>query len=220
MHDTKRVARYHHACNLYETFGVSTLFPFTSRPPMSEHDAPVQEHAETNADDLNQVVRRRGIVAGWWIAWPFFLLTMASCVIAAVFQWQQRPQLVPFTIGLYMCMAFFAHAYAIAWQTSSHVRQMLSMIMVVVILICLIALHLDDGYARWVYQNGHRVLRPPHPALHVAVGLNIVAIVVIVSHGFGLGFGHRFFHRESGKRLSHSVVRQLLADARERFRES
>ncbi len=186
-----------------------------------EHTEALHEEATKNtAEPLNQIVRRRGIVAGWWIAWPFFVLTLASCVIASVFQWQQRAQLVPFTVGLYLCMAFFAHAYAIAWQSASHIRQMLSMIAVVLILSALIALHLDDGYARWVYQNGHRVLRPPHPVLHVAVGLNILAIAVIVSHGFGLGFGHRFFHRESGKRLSRSLVKQLLSDARDRFRES
>src|SRR5699024_1366161 len=110
---------------------------------------------------------------------------------AAFFQWMQRPQLVLFTVGLYLCMAFFAHAYSIAWQTGKHVRQMLAMLTVIAILIALIALHLDDGSARWVYRDGQRILRPRQPLLRLAVALDVLAIVVILSHGLGLGFGNR-----------------------------
>src|SRR5699024_2461086 len=66
---------------------------------------------------IDQLIRRRGLISGWLIAWPFLVLTLIACAIAAFFQWMQRPQLVLFTIGLYLCMAFFAHAYSVAWQT-------------------------------------------------------------------------------------------------------
>lgn len=168
--------------------------------------------------ELRGLVRRRGLISGWVIAWPFLVLTLIACVIAGAFQWMQRPQLVPFTIGLYLCMAFFAHAYSIAWQAGKHVRQMLSMITVIGILVALVALHLDDGSARWVYRDGQRILRPNQPLLRLAVALDILAIFVILSHGIGLGFGHRFFHEESGTRVSRSMVRELLRDARDRFR--
>lgn len=174
--------------------------------------------ATTDSNELRGLVRRRGLISGWMIAWPFFVLTLIACVIAAAFQWMQRPQLVPFTIGLYLCMAFFAHAYSLAWQAGKHVRQMLSMVTVIAILIALVALHLDDGSARWVYRDGQRILRPNQPLLRLAVALDILAIVVILSHGIGLGFGHRFFHEESGTRVSRSMVRELLRDARDRFR--
>lgn len=167
---------------------------------------------------LHQLVRRRGVISGWLIAWPFFMLTLTACAIAAFFQWMQRPQLVLFTVGLYLCMAFFAHAYSIAWQTGKHVRQMLAMLTVIAILIALIALHLDDGSARWVYRDGQRILRPKQPLLRLAVALDILAIIVILSHGLGLGFGHRFFHKESGTRVSRSMARELLRDVRDRFR--
>lgn len=172
----------------------------------------------SDAPELRALVRRRGIVSGWVIAWPFLVLTLIACVIAGAFQWMQRPQLVPFTIGLYLCMAFFAHAYSVAWQNRKHVRQMLSMLTVIAILIALVALHLDDGSARWVYRDGQRILRPNQPLLRLAVGLDVLAIVVILSHGIGFGFGHRFFHEESGTRVSRSMVREVLRGARERFR--
>lgn len=152
------------------------------------------------------------------IAWPFFVMTLIACAIAATFQWMQRPQLVPFTIGLYLCMGFFAHAYSIAWQTRAYVRQILAMLAVVAILVGLIFLHLDDGAARWVYRGHERVLRPAQPLLRVAVALDVVAILVIVSHGLGLGFGNRFFVRESGSRVSGRLVKNLLMDGRRRLR--
>lgn len=170
------------------------------------------------APRIEELIRRRGLISGWLIAWPFLVLTLIACAIAATFQWMQRPQLVLFTIGLYLCMAFFAHAYSVAWQTGKYVRQMLAMIAVVLILVALIALHLDDGSARWVYRDGQRILRPRQPLLRLAVALDVLAIVVILSHGLGLGFGHRFFHRESGMRVSRSMVRDLLRDVRNRFR--
>lgn len=172
----------------------------------------------SDSHELEGLVRRRGLISGWMIAWPFFVLTLIACVIAATFQWMQRPQLVPFTIGLYLCMAFFAHAYSLAWQAGKHVRQMLSMLTVIAILIALVALHLDDGSARWVYRDGQRILRPNQPLLRLAVALDVLAIVVILSHGIGLGFGHRFFHEESGTQVSRSMVREVLRDARDRFR--
>jgi len=167
---------------------------------------------------VEELIRRRGLISGWLIAWPFLVLTLIACAIAATFQWMQRPQLVLFTIGLYLCMAFFAHAYSVAWQTGKYVRQMLAMVTVVLILVALIALHLDDGAARWVYRDGQRILRPRQPLLRVAVALDALAIIVILSHGLGLGFGHRFFHRESGTRVSRGMVRDLLRDVRDRFR--
>lgn len=176
---------------------------------------PVEE--ELGVQSVDDLFRRRGVVAGWVIAWPFFLLTLSACVIAASFQWLQRPQLVPFTIGLYLCMGFFAYAYSIAWEVGAHVRQMLAMTAVIAILAALVALHLDDGSARWVYRGHERVLRPAQPLLRVAVALDILAIVVIVSHGFGLGFGSRFFVRESGSRVSGTLAKQLVQDGRRRL---
>lgn len=174
--------------------------------------APEQEPTPVlSPDDL---FRRRGLIAGWVIAWPFFVMTLMAGTIAVVFQWMQRPQLVLFTIGLYLCMGFFAHAYSIAWQTGAYVRQMLAMLAVVIILTGLIFLHLDDGSARWVYRGHERVLRPAQPLLRVAVALDVVAILVIVSHGLGLGFGNRFFVRESGSRVSGTYVKELLDDGR------
>lgn len=183
--------------------------------PTDDGDAPSDAEAPLSAD---QLIRRRGLISGWLIAWPFLVLTLIACAIAAFFQWMQRPQLVLFTVGLYLCMAFFAHAYSIAWQTGKHVRQMLAMIAVVLILIALIALHLDDGSARWVYRDGQRILRPKQPFLRLAVALDVLAIIVILSHGLGLGFGHRFFHRESGTRVPRSTVRDRLQDVRDRLR--
>lgn len=178
-------------------------------------EAPAAEaEAALSVDDL---LRRRGIVAGWVIAWPFFVLTLSACAIAATFQWMQRPQLVPFTIGLYLCMGFFAYAYSIAWEVGAYVRQMFAMVAVVAILAALIALHLDDGSARWVYRGHERMLRPAQPLLRVAVALDTLAIVVIVSHGLGLGFGSRFFVRKSGSRVSGTFVRELLRDGRRRL---
>lgn len=189
----------------------------TENTPTSTNQHRDGSESVHSVDDL---FRRRGLVAGWVIAWPFFLLTLSACAIACTFQWMQRPQLVPFTIGLYLCMGFFAYAYSIAWEVGAHVRQMLAMSAVVAILIALVALHLDDGSARWVYRGHERVLRPAQPLLRVAVALDILAIIVILSHGFGLGFGSRFFVRESGSRVSGTFVKQLLADGRRRFRSS
>ena len=125
----------------------------------------------------------------------------------------QRPQLVPFTIGLYLCMAFFAYAYSIAWRYEARVRQMLAMTATVVILIALIALHLDDGAERWVYRGDIRMLRPAQPLLRLAVALDIAAIVIILGHGLGLGFGNRFFLRGSGERISRAQVQEILRRA-------
>lgn len=199
--------------------------PAAKRPDVRGEDA-AESSAHTDpktssakkAPRIDELIRRRGLISGWLIAWPFLVLTLIACAIAATFQWMQRPQLVLFTIGLYLCMAFFAHAYSVAWQTGKHVRQMLAMIAVVLILVALIALHLDDGSARWVYRDGQRILRPRQPLLRLAVALDMLAIIVILSHGLGLGFGHRFFHRESGMRVSRSMVRDLLRDVRNRFR--
>jgi len=173
--------------------------------------------SDSSISSVDDLFRRRGFVAGWVIAWPFFLLSLSACTIAASLQWMQRPQLVPFTIGLYLCMGFFAYAYSIAWEVGAHVRQMFAMVAVVAILIALIALHLDDGSARWVYRGHERVLRPAQPLLRLVVALDILAILVIVSHGLGLGFGSRFFVRESGSRVSGTFVKQVLTDGRRRI---
>lgn len=189
--------------------------------PAGEADARGADNADSEASQpplsVDDLLRRRGIVAGWVIAWPFFLLTLSACAIAATFQWMQRPQLVPFTIGLYLCMGFFAYAYSIAWEVGAYVRQMFAMVAVVALLAALIALHLDDGSARWVYRGHERVLRPAQPLLRVAVALDFLAIAVIVSHGLGLGFGSRFFVRKSGSRVSGAFVKELLRDGRRRL---
>lgn len=173
----------------------------------------VVEDTEAGEPTIDDLFRRQGFVAGWLIAWPFFALTASACAIAAFFQWLQRPQLVPFTIGLYLCMAFFAYAYSVAWRFEARVRQMLAMVATVVLLLALVALHLDDGAERWVYLGDQRVLRPAQPLLRAAVALDVIAIIIILGHGLGLGFGNRFFLRESGERVSKQRVREILERA-------
>lgn len=175
-----------------------------------ESSALVSEVSEVREPTIDDLFRRQGFVAGWLIAWPFFALTATACAIATTFQWMQRPQLVPFTVGLYLCMGFFAYAYSVAWRYQARVRQELAMVATVLILIALVALHLDDGAQRWVYLGDQRVLRPAQPLLRLAVALDIIAIIIILGHGLGLGFGNRFFLRESGERVSRQRVREIL----------
>lgn len=189
-------------------------------PTLTLDDALVEEtetESDTAISSVDDLFRRRGLVAGWVIAWPFFVLTLSACAIAASLQGMQRPQLVPFTIGLYLCMGFFAYAYSIAWEVGAYVRQMLAMVAVVAILLALVALHLDDGSARWVYRGHERVLRPAQPLLRLVVSLDVLAILVIVSHGLGLGFGSRFFVRESGSRISGTFVKKRFRAGRRRL---
>lgn len=169
--------------------------------------------ADGEEPTLDALFRRQGLIAGWLIAWPFFLLTASAGAIATAFQWMQRPQLVPFTIGLYLCMGFFAYAYSVAWRYEARIRQMLAMVATITILIALVALHLDDGAERWVYLGDQRVLRPAQPLLRTAVALDIIAIIIIAGHGLGLGLGNRFFLRESGQRVSRAHVREMLRRA-------
>lgn len=166
------------------------------------------------------LVRRRGLVAGWLIAWPFLLLTLAACVIAVALQAQERPQLLPFTLGLYLCMGFFAHAYSLAWRMEAHLRQFLALLATVAVLLGLSALHLDDATDRWVYRAGTRVLREQRPLLFVSALLDVFAALVIIAHGLGLGLGNRFFRRESGERIEHYELRRILREIEDKERQS
>lgn len=167
---------------------------------------------------LGDLIRQRGIVAGWVIAWPFMLLNVIACAVGVGAQLGDRPWLAPFTLGLYACMAFFAHAYSVAWSVGAHVRQFLALLATLVLLFALAWLHMDDATERWVYEGLTREFRPERPVLYVSVVANALAGLVILLHGLGLGFGDRFFVRSDRRRVSHNVVRSVAERALRRDR--
>ncbi len=161
---------------------------------------------------IADLIRRRGLVSGRWIGWPFFVMTAAACAIAAWFQAKQRPDFVMYTAGLYLCMAWFANLYRSSWRAGAHVRRLLSMIITLAILTALCWLHIDDATPRTIYVDSVAVQRPPRQELFVSVALNALAGLALLTHGLALGFGSRVLVRDTGRRITEQAVRAIIRD--------
>lgn len=135
--------------------------------------------------------RRRGLVGSGYILGPVVLLWGVGLGVSWVVGQRHRPEMVPFTVGLYGCAAFFVHAYWLAWRAGTIVRRYSALSMAILILVALAALHADDAEARLVWSIEGPRDRPAMPGLFGAAAADLVAATLLLLHGVILGLGSR-----------------------------
>lgn len=145
------------------------------------------------ADELESaaefLTRRRGIIRARWIFVPLAVCLVIGLGTAVLVGRQHRPEMVGYTAGLYVCAAFFVHAYSVAWRSGNFVWRYAAMGVATAFLGALAFLHADDA-AAWVIYTPERVTeRPPEPRLFIAVVADVLAIVFLWVHGLFLGLG-------------------------------
>lgn len=136
-------------------------------------------------------LRRRGLVGTGYIFGPVVVLWGIGLAVAWFVGQRHRPELVPFTVGLYGCAAFFIHGYWLAWRAGTFVRRYTALLFSIGILVALAGLHADDAEARVMYDLAGARDRPAEPALFVAAAADMVAATLLLLHGVVLGLGSR-----------------------------
>ncbi len=136
-------------------------------------------------------LKKRGRTRAKWIVAPVTLLLLISVGVAVGGGRSHRPELVPYTLGLYGCTAFFVHAYVIAWRAGSFVWQYGSLLIALTFYAVLSILHADDAAAWVIWSESGAQPRPPRPELFVSITLNIISGVLLTLHAFFLGLGSR-----------------------------
>jgi hypothetical protein len=140
---------------------------------------------------LNEALRLPGLIGAAWIFVPFALSWAAGLTMSSLAMRESRPELIPFSIGLYGCVAFFAHAYSVGWRAGSWVWRFAPLLVAVTLLAVLALLHLDDSEARILYPQGALATRSPDLRFVWASGACLLAGALLLVHGFLLGLGSR-----------------------------
>lgn len=135
--------------------------------------------------------RRRGLVGTGYILGPVVVLWFVGFGVSWYVGQRHRPELVPYTVALYGCGAFFIHGYWLAWRAGTVLRRYSALLLSLVILVALAGLHADDAEARVVYDLAGPHDRPAEPALFVAAAADLVAATLLLLHGVVLGLGSR-----------------------------
>ncbi|MCB9507106.1 MAG: hypothetical protein H6698_03340 [Myxococcales bacterium] len=135
------------------------------------------------------MLRRRGRVRARWVIVPVVALWLGAVWTAFSIGRARSPELVPYVLALYGCVAFFVHAYVIGWRSGAFVWRYAALASALLFYAVLASLHWDDALAVRTYGPLGPRDQPPAPALLGAVGANIVASVLLTVHGFFLGTG-------------------------------
>lgn len=169
----------------------------------SRHSEQKRQMARPQQETIGIVLRLPGMVAGAWVFVPFAIAWIAALGLSTLAGRESRPELLPFTIGLYGCVAFFTHAYSLGWRTGSIVWRYLSLFIAILLLLALTLLHLDDSEARVLYPQGALVQRGADARYQYAAGLCGTAAALLIAHGFLLGLGSRIApkHKPPRRRL-------------------
>lgn len=141
--------------------------------------------------DSSGATRRRGRVAARWILAPWTVAWGIAVLDMAAFGRARSPDLAPYVFGLYGCLAFFAHAYHVAWRLGSWVWRYAAWGLAVALHAALGWWHADDAGARVIYVAGQMTPRGAEPRLFVAVALHAVGALLLTLHAFFLGLGSR-----------------------------
>lgn len=119
------------------------------------------------------------------------MLLFAGAALSITAEQTLRPALLPGYAAMYASTGFFAFFYALLFMAGSTWRRLAMLLFLMLLFAGQIALHIDGAQPRELMVNDEFVSRSASVEHSVAAACDAIAAVLLLLHGFWLGFGSR-----------------------------